>query len=184
MIVYPAWETTPSPVVEASKDQSIKKKKKKKIEKKISEQLPLFIDDYAISQVKNAEQILDFSSFLDKLISKPPKFNAYNAIAKYKSVEAFDNSIYLQAFNSADNIWHESEGTAKITLEVTKDQIPPVIMQLPSGMALSDQEVAEAFGLPAKDLVSITIEVVKDAPMDLYKVQIERRVYPTSDDIF
>ena len=57
-------------------------------------------------------------------------------------------------------------------------------MQLPSGMALSDQEVAEAFGLPAKDLVSITIEVVKDAPIDLYKVQIERRVYPTSDDIF
>ena len=66
MIVYPTWETTPSPSLPVQQETKKKKKTVKTTKKVVSsgEQLPLFIDDYAINNVKPD---------LDKLISKLSK---------------------------------------------------------------------------------------------------------------
>jgi hypothetical protein len=196
MIVYPTWETTPSPnqpLLNTALQEQPKKKKKKKSVKTIdkivssSEQLPLFIDDYAINNVKPD---------LDKLISKLTKKisslnpNAFSSNQVFYDPNGFipfpkHENIYLEAFNKAAALSFTSGGTTSITIEVTKDQIPPVIMQLPHGMVLTNEEVAEAFGLPSEHLDSLSIEVCKDLPDQLqtYKVTIVRK-NPEYEDLF
>jgi len=192
MIVYPTWETTPSPSIPVQQEVKKKKKSVKTTKKVVSsgEQLPLFIDDYATN-------INNVKPDLDKLISKlSKKLTSLNSNAFLSNQVFYDpngkipfpkeENIYLDAFNKAAAFSFKSGGTSSITIEVTQDQIPAVIMELPPGMVLTNEEVAEAFGLPLKDLISISIEVCQNSENHLiktYKVTIERQ-NPEYDDLF
>jgi len=197
MIVYPIWETTPSPqpqVVYTIVESEPKKKKKKKVVSTQPEQLSLFIDDYAIEKVKIPD--LDNIS-LDKILSKLaktisqtdiskiydpngkipfPKIDLNEHLSKYKSLETFDNSLYYKAYTAADNL-------------STKDQIPSSLFELPEGTSLSNKEIGEIFGIPTKDLLGITIEITSDesdpfTDLDpIYTVTFERTI-PKDGDIF
>ena len=204
MIVYPTWETTPSPQLEAE----VKPKKKKVISIKPQvqqyEQLPLFIDDYANNQIKPLDlNKINFDSVLQKLSKKIsqldlsqvyqpsgdipfPKVDLDKEFSKFKSLNSFNNSIYLEAFNKANNI-SSTTGSTTVTVEVTKDQLPPALLELPSGVSLSNNEVADMFGLPLEKLLSISVSIVNDNPLHdfddpIYKVDIERTV-PKIDDL-
>jgi len=209
MIVYPIWETTPSPqpqVVYTIVESEPKKKKKKKVVSTQPEQLSLFIDDYAIEKVKIPD--LDNIS-LDKILSKLaktisqtdiskiydpngkipfPKIDLNEHLSKYKSLETFDNSLYYKAYTAADNL-SNSVGVAKVKVEVTKDQIPSSLFELPEGTSLSNKEIGEIFGIPTKDLLGITIEITSDesdpfTDLDpIYTVTFERTI-PKDGDIF
>jgi hypothetical protein len=203
VIVYPTWETTPSPQLEAE----VKPKKKKVISAKPQvqqyEQLPLFIDDYANNQIKpldlnkiNLDSVLqklskkiselDLSQIYQPLGDIPfPKVDLDKEFSKFKSLNTFNNSIYLEAFNKANNI-SSTTGSTTVTVEVTKDQLPPALLELPSGVSLSNNEVADMFGLPLKKLLSISVSVVNDNPLHdfddpIYKVDIERTVLKIDD---
>ena len=203
MIVYPTWETTPSPQLEAE----VKPKKKKVISIKPQvqqyEQLPLFIDDYANNQIKPLDlNKINFDSVLQKLSKKIseldlsqvyqpsgdipfPKVDLDKEFSKFKSLNSFNNSIYLEAFNKANNI-SSTTGSTTVTVEVTKDQLPPALFDLPNG-GLANSQVAEMFGLPLDKLLSISVSVVNDNPLHdfddpIYKVDIERTV-PKIDDL-
>lgn len=227
MIVYPTWETTPSPQVKV--EVPVKKKKKKKAKiisgQQKGEQLPLFIDDYEMN-TSNIGKVLgqkidkvignilksDIEKAVDQLKNHklqpnityvptgpipfpkyPVDFPKYpvdldDHVAKFKVVEVFDNSIYLKAYNAADNIFNPS-GTAKVSIEVTKDQLPPALLQLPSAISLSNKEVAEMFGVPAKTLLAVTVQSTSDGfdPFSdiepIYTVTFERTV-TKEDDLF
>lgn len=203
MIVYPTWETTPSPQLEAE----VKPKKKKVISIKPQvqqyEQLPLFIDDYANNQIKPVDlNKINFDSVLQKLSKKIseldlsqvyqpsgdipfPKVDLDKEFSKFKSLNTFNNSIYLEAFNKANNI-SSTTGSTTVTVEVTKDQLPPALFDLPNG-GLANSQVAEMFGLPLDKLLSISVSVVNDNPLHdfddpIYKVDIKRTV-PKIDDL-
>jgi hypothetical protein len=203
VIVYPTWETTPSPQLEAE----VKPKKKKVISIKPQvqqyEQLPLFIDDYANNQIKPLDlNKINFDSVLQKLSKKIsqldlsqvyqpsgdipfPKVDLDKEFSKFKSLNTFNNSIYLEAFNKANNI-SSTTGSTTVTVEVTKDQLPPALFDLPNG-GLANSQVAEMFGLPLDKLLSISVSVVNDNPLHdfddpIYKVDIERTV-PKIDDL-
>lgn len=203
MIVYPTWETTPSPQLEAE----VKPKKKKVISIKPQvqqyEQLPLFIDDYANNQIKPLDlNKINFDSVLQKLSKKIseldlsqvyqpsgdipfPKVDLDKEFSKFKSLNSFNNSIYLEAFNKANNI-SSTTGSTTVTVEVTKDQLPPALFDLPNG-GLANSQVAEMFGLPLDKLLSISVSVVNDNSLHdfddpIYKVDIERTV-PKIDDL-
>ncbi len=209
MIVYPIWETTPSPQLEA--EVKLKKKKKKIISVKPQvqqyEQLPLFIDDYANNQIKGEIDLakINLDSVLQKLSKKIseldinkiydpngkipfPKIDLNEHLSKYKSLETFDNSLYYKAYTAADNL-SNSVGVAKVKVEVTKDQIPSSLFELPEGTSLSNKEIGEIFGIPTKDLLGITIEITSDesdpfADLDpIYTVTFERTI-PKDGDIF
>lgn len=204
MIVYPTWETTPSPQSEAE----VKTKKKKVISIKPQvqqyEQLPLFIDDYANNQIKPVDlNKINLDSVLQKLSKKIseldlsqiyqplgdipfPKVDLDKEFSKFKSLNSFNNSIYLEAFNKANNI-SSTTGSTTVTVEVTKDQLPPALFDLPNG-GLASSQVAEMFGLPLDKLLSISVSVVNDNPLHdfddpIYKVDIERTV-PKIEDFF
>lgn len=204
MIVYPTWETTPSPQLKV--EEKPKKKKKKKVISSQPEQLPLFIDDYANQQVNiselnniNLDQIL---SKLAKTISETdiskiyqpkgeipfPKIDLNQYVAKYKVLETFDNSVYFKAYTAADNL-SNSVGVAKVKVQVTKDQLPPALLELPKAISLTNEEIGEMFGIPTKDLLGITIELISDASdpfadLDpIYTVTFERTI-PKDGDIF
>lgn len=204
MIVYPTWETTPSPQLEAE----VKPKKKKVISIKPQvqqyEQLPLFIDDYANNQIKPVDlNKINLDSVLQKLSKKIseldlsqiyqplgdipfPKVDLDKEFSKFKSLNSFNNSIYLEAFNKANNI-SSTTGSTTVTVEVTKDQLPPALFDLPNG-GLANSQVAEMFGLPLDKLLSISVSVVNDNPLHdfddpIYKVDIERTV-PKIEDFF
>jgi hypothetical protein len=203
VIVYPTWETTPSPQLEAE----VKPKKKKVISIKPQvqqyEQLPLFIDDYANNQIKPVDlNKINFDSVLQKLSKKIseldlsqvyqpsgdipfPKVDLDKEFSKFKSLNTFNNSIYLEAFNKANNI-SSTTGSTTVTVEVTKDQLPPALFDLPNG-GLANSQVAEMFGLPLDKLLSISVSVVNDNPLHdfddpIYKVDIKRTV-PKIDDL-
>lgn len=203
MIVYPIWETTPSPQPQVESEP--KKKKKKKVVS--SQQLPLFIDDYAIEQKVKIDDLIknnldDVLAKLSKTISdidlngiyEPkgkipfPKINLNEHISKYKSLETFDNSLYYKAYTAADNL-SNSVGVAKVKVEVTKDQIPPSLLELPKAISLTNEEIGEMFGIPTKDLLGITIELTSDgidpfSDIDpIYTVTFERTI-PKDGDIF
>ncbi len=214
MIVYPTWETTPSPQLKAEVKPKKKKKKVISIKPQVQqyEQLPLFIDDYANNQIKPVDlNKINLDSVLQKLSKKIsqldlsqiyqplgdipfPKVDLDKEFSKFKSLNSFNNSIYftnpiyLEAFNKADNI-SSSKGSTTVTVEVTKDQLPPALLELPSGVSLSNNEVADMFGLPLEKLLSISVSLVDDdlfsEPGDepIYKVAIERTV-SKSDDFF
>lgn len=202
MIVYPTWETTPSPQLEAE----VKPKKKKVISIKPQvqqyEQLPLFIDDYANNQIKPLDlNKINFDSVLQKLSKKIseldlsqvyqpsgdipfPKVDLDKEFSKFKSLNTFNNSIYLEAFNKANNI-SSTTGSTTVTVEVTKDQLPPALFDLSNG-GLANSQVAEMFGLPLDKLLSISVSVVNDNPLHdfddpIYKVDIERTVLKIDD---
>jgi len=205
VIVYPIWETTPSPQLEA--EVKLKKKKKKIISVKPQvqqyEQLPLFIDDYANNQIKGEIDLakINLDSVLQKLSKKIseldinkiydpngkipfPKIDLNEHLSKYKSLNTFNNSIYLEAFNKANNI-SSTTGSTTVTVEVTKDQLPPALFELPNG-GLANSQVAEMFGLPLDKLLSISVSVVNDNPLHdfddpIYKVDIERTVSKIED---
>jgi hypothetical protein len=204
VIVYPTWETTPSPQSEAE----VKTKKKKVISIKPQvqqyEQLPLFIDDYANNQIKPVDlNKINLDSVLQKLSKKIseldlsqiyqplgdipfPKVDLDKEFSKFKSLNSFNNSIYLEAFNKANNI-SSTTGSTTVTVEVTKDQLPPALFDLPNG-GLASSQVAEMFGLPLDKLLSISVSVVNDNPLHdfddpIYKVDIERTV-PKIEDFF
>jgi hypothetical protein len=204
VIVYPTWETTPSPQLEAE----VKPKKKKVISIKPQvqqyEQLPLFIDDYANNQIKPVDlNKINLDSVLQKLSKKIseldlsqiyqplgdipfPKVDLDKEFSKFKSLNSFNNSIYLEAFNKANNI-SSTTGSTTVTVEVTKDQLPPALFDLPNG-GLANSQVAEMFGLPLDKLLSISVSVVNDNPLHdfddpIYKVDIERTV-PKIEDFF
>jgi len=196
VIVYPIWETTPSPQLEA--EVKLKKKKKKIISVKPQvqqyEQLPLFIDDYANNQIKGEIDLakINLDSVLQKLSKKIseldinkiydpngkipfPKIDLNEHLSKYKSLNTFNNSIYLEAFNKANNI---SSTTGSTT-------VPPALFELPNG-GLANSQVAEMFGLPLDKLLSISVSVVNDNPLHdfddpIYKVDIERTVSKIED---
>jgi len=203
VIVYPTWETTPSPQLKAE----VKPKKKKVISIKPQvqqyEQLPLFIDDYANNQIKpldlnkiNLDSVLqklskkiselDLSQIYQPLGDIPfPKVDLDKEFSKFKYLNSFNNSIYLEAFNKANNI-SSTTGSTTVTVEVTKDQLPPALFDLPNG-GLANSQVAEMFGLPLDKLLSISVSVVNDNPLHdfddpIYKVDIERTV-PKIDDL-
>ena len=205
MIVYPTWETTPSPQLKA--EEKPKKKKKKKVISSQPQQLPLFIDDYANQQIK----ISDLNNIsLDQILSKlaktisetdiskiyqpkgdvpfPKKIDLDQYVAKYKVLEAFDNSVYFKAYTAADNL-SNPVGVAKVKVQVTKDQLPPALLELPNAIALSNQEIGEMFGIPTKDLLGITIELTSDgsdpfSDIDpIYTVTFERTI-PKDGDLF
>jgi hypothetical protein len=211
MIVYPLWETTPSPQLQA--EVKPKKKKKKIIStQQKAEQLPLFIDDYASENKVKISQLNNLT--LDDLLSKLtktihdidskiesnslvyekdgkipfPKIDLNKHLAKYKVLETFDNSIYLKAYTAADNL-SNSVGVAKVKVQVQKDELPPALIQMPSGMSLSNQEVADLFGIPPKDLLSVSVEMASDGsdPFSdiepIYTVTFERLI-PKDGDIF
>lgn len=192
MIVYPIWETTPSPQLEA--EVKLKKKKKKIISVKPQvqqyEQLPLFIDDYANNQIKGEIDLakINLDSVLQKLSKKISELDInkefYKEFSKFKSLNTFNNSIYLEAFNKANNI-SSTTGSTTVTVEVTKDQLPPALFELPNG-GLANSQVAEMFGLPLDKLLSISVSVVNDNPLHdfddpIYKVDIERTVSKIED---
>jgi len=210
MIVYPMWETTPSPQLQA--EVKPKKKKKKKIisTQQKPEQLPLFIDDYAsenkvkISQLNNltldkllfklAKTMNDIDSGIesnplmyDKYGKIPfPKIDLDTNLDKYKVLQTFDNSIYLKAYAAADNL-SNSVGVAKIKVQVQKDELPPALAEIPSGMSLSNQELADLFGIPFKDLLSVSVEMPSDGsdPFSdiepIYTVIFERTIAKNGD---
>jgi len=192
VIVYPIWETTPSPQLEA--EVKLKKKKKKIISVKPQvqqyEQLPLFIDDYANNQIKGEIDLakINLDSVLQKLSKKISELDInkefYKEFSKFKSLNTFNNSIYLEAFNKANNI-SSTTGSTTVTVEVTKDQLPPALFELPNG-GLANSQVAEMFGLPLDKLLSISVSVVNDNPLHdfddpIYKVDIERTVSKIED---
>lgn len=206
MIVYPTWETTPSPQSEAEVKTKKKKKKVISIEPQVQqyEQLSLFIEDYANNQIKPVDlNKINFDSVLQKLSKKIseldlsqiyqplgdipfPKVDLDKEFSKFKSLNSFNNSIYLEAFNKANNI-SSTTGSTTVTVEVTKDQLPPALFDLPNG-GLSNSQVAEMFGLPLDKLLSISVSVVNDNPLHdfddpIYKVDIERTV-PKIEDFF
>jgi hypothetical protein len=206
VIVYPTWETTPSPQSEAEVKTKKKKKKVISIEPQVQqyEQLSLFIEDYANNQIKPVDlNKINFDSVLQKLSKKIseldlsqiyqplgdipfPKVDLDKEFSKFKSLNSFNNSIYLEAFNKANNI-SSTTGSTTVTVEVTKDQLPPALFDLPNG-GLSNSQVAEMFGLPLDKLLSISVSVVNDNPLHdfddpIYKVDIERTV-PKIEDFF
>jgi len=228
MIVYPTWETTPSPPVQT--EVKPKKKKKKILSTQPEpEQLSLFIDDYELSNTVKISQLEDLK--LDDLLSKLTKSihdidskiesnfsayeehgkisfsqiheidfskhfakykaleNKYKALqTKYKALETFDNSIYLKAYTAADNL-SNSVGVAKVKVQVQRDELPSAIIQMPSGMSLTNQEFADLFGIPSKDLLSVSVEMESDGsdPFSdiepIYTVTFERTI-PKDGDIF
>lgn len=206
MIVYPTWETTPSPQSKAEVKTKKKKKKVISIEPQVQqyEQLSLFMDDYANNQIKPVDlNKINFDSVLQKLSKKIseldlsqiyqplgdipfPKVDLDKEFSKFKSLNSFNNSIYLEAFNKANNI-SSTTGSTTVTVEVTKDQLPPALFDLPNG-GLANSQVAEMFGLPLDKLLSISVSVVNDNPLHdfddpIYKVDIERTV-PKIEDFF
>ena len=205
MIVYPTWETTPSPQSKAEVKTKKKKKKVISIEPQVQqyEQLSLFMDDYANNQIKPVDlNKINFDSVLQKLSKKIseldlsqiyqplgdipfPKVDLDKEFSKFKSLNSFNNSIYLEAFNKANNI-SSTTGSTTVTVEVTKDQLPPALFDLPNG-GLANSQVAEMFGLPLDKLLSISVSVVNDNPLHdfddpIYKVDIKRTV-PKIDDL-
>jgi hypothetical protein len=205
VIVYPTWETTPSPQSKAEVKTKKKKKKVISIEPQVQqyEQLSLFMDDYANNQIKPVDlNKINFDSVLQKLSKKIseldlsqiyqplgdipfPKVDLDKEFSKFKSLNSFNNSIYLEAFNKANNI-SSTTGSTTVTVEVTKDQLPPALFDLPNG-GLANSQVAEMFGLPLDKLLSISVSVVNDNPLHdfddpIYKVDIKRTV-PKIDDL-
>ena len=192
MIVYPIWETTPSPQLEAEVKPKKKKKKIISIKPQVQqyEQLPLFIDDYANNQIKGEIDLgkINLDSVLQKLSKKISELDInkefYKEFSKFKSLNTFNNSIYLEAFNKANSI-SSTTGSTTVTVEVTKDQLPPALFELPNG-GLANSQVAEMFGLPLDKLLSISVSVVNDNPLHdfddpIYKVDIERTVSKIDD---
>lgn len=192
MIVYPIWETTPSPQLEAEVKPKKKKKKIISVKPQVQqyEQLPLFIDDYANNQIKGEIDLakINLDSVLQKLSKKISELDInkefYKEFSKFKSLNTFNNSIYLEAFNKANNI-SSTTGSTTVTVEVTKDQLPPALFELPNG-GLANSQVAEMFGLPLDKLLSISVSVVNDNPLHdfddpIYKVDIERTVSKIED---
>ena len=188
MIVYPIWETTPSPQLEAEVKPKKKKKKIISIKPQVQqyEQLPLFIDDYANNQIKGEIGLpkINLDSVLQKLSKKISELDINKEFSKFKSLNTFNNSIYLEAFNKANSI-SSTTGSTTVTVEVTKDQLPPALFELPNG-GLANSQVAEMFGLPLDKLLSISVSVVNDNPLHdfddpIYKVDIERTVSKIDD---
>ena len=192
MIVYPIWETTPSPQLEAEVKPKKKKKKIISIKPQVQqyEQLPLFIDDYSNNQIKGEIDLpkINLDSVLQKLSKKISELDInkefYKEFSKFKSLNTFNNSIYLEAFNKANTI-SSTTGSTTVTVEVTKDQLPPALFELPNG-GLANSQVAEMFGLPLDKLLSISVSVVNDNPLHdfddpIYKVDIERTVSKIDD---
>ena len=192
MIVYPIWETTPSPQLEAEVKPKKKKKKIISVKPQVQqyEQLPLFIDDYANNQIKGEIDLgkINLDSVLQKLSKKISELDInkefYKEFSKFKSLNTFNNSIYLEAFNKANSI-SSTTGSTTVTVEVTKDQLPPALFELPNG-GLANSQVAEMFGLPLDKLLSISVSVVNDNPLHdfddpIYKVDIERTVSKIED---
>lgn len=192
MIVYPIWETTPSPQLEAEVKPRKKKKKIISIKPQVQqyEQLPLFIDDYSNNQIKGEIDLpkINLDSVLQKLSKKISELDInkefYKEFSKFKSLNTFNNSIYLEAFNKANTI-SSTTGSTTVTVEVTKDQLPPALFELPNG-GLANSQVAEMFGLPLDKLLSISVSVVNDNPLHdfddpIYKVDIERTVSKIDD---
>lgn len=103
---------------------------------------------------------------------------------KYLS-ETFDNLIYLKIYFAAESIYNIT-GKAKASINVSNDQLPPLLRDFPNIPSLTNKQLASLFGIPHKDLISVSIEefVQPDSfseqeifnPEKTYKVTFERKV--------
>jgi hypothetical protein len=110
---------------------------------------------------------------------------------KYSS-ETFDNLIYLKIYFAAESIYNIT-GKAKASIHVSNDQLPPLLRDFPNIPSLTNKQLASLFGIPHKDLISVSIEefVQPDSfseqgifnPEKTYKVTFERKV-PVNEEPF
>lgn len=110
---------------------------------------------------------------------------------KYLS-ETFDNLIYLKIYFAAESIYNIT-GKAKASIHVSNDQLPPLLRDFPNIPSLTNKQLASLFGIPHKDLISVSIEefVQPDSFSEqeifnsekTYKVTFERKV-PVHEEPF